>query len=90
MNLQIETVTTVNGKMDVIRDIAKVERLIDCASNLAARLRLWSLSGGETLCSEDAAALKEWDAISSNAGTQRPGSPDGSLATETRKPGSLK
>ena len=25
-----------------------------------------------------------------NAGTQRPGSPDGSLATETRKPGSLK
>lgn len=27
---------------------------------------------------------------SPNAGTQRPGSPDGSLATETRKPGSLK
>lgn len=26
----------------------------------------------------------------SNDGTQRPGSPDGSLATETRKPGSLK
>jgi hypothetical protein len=26
----------------------------------------------------------------SNGGTQRPGSPDGSLATETRKPGSLK
>lgn len=25
-----------------------------------------------------------------NDGTQRPGSPDGSLATETRKPGSLK
>lgn len=25
-----------------------------------------------------------------NAGTQRPGTPDGSLATETRKPGSLK
>ena len=25
-----------------------------------------------------------------NGGTQRPGSPDGSLATETRKPGSLK
>jgi predicted Fe-S protein YdhL (DUF1289 family) len=25
-----------------------------------------------------------------NAGTQRPGSPDVSLATETRKPGSLK
>jgi hypothetical protein len=25
-----------------------------------------------------------------NAGTQRPGSPDGSLATETRKPGWLK
>ena len=25
-----------------------------------------------------------------NAGTQRPGSPDGLLATETRKPGSLK
>ena len=25
-----------------------------------------------------------------NAGTQRPGSPDGSLATETRMPGSLK
>jgi hypothetical protein len=24
-----------------------------------------------------------------NAGTQRPGTPDGSLATETRKPGSL-
>lgn len=29
-------------------------------------------------------------ALSPNAGTQRPGSPDGSLATETRKPGSLK
>ena len=28
--------------------------------------------------------------VPSNAGTQRPGSPDGSLATETRKPGSLK
>lgn len=25
-----------------------------------------------------------------NDGTQRPGTPDGSLATETRKPGSLK
>lgn len=25
-----------------------------------------------------------------NAGTQRPGTPDGPLATETRKPGSLK
>jgi hypothetical protein len=25
-----------------------------------------------------------------NAGTQRPGTPDGSLETETRKPGSLK
>ncbi len=29
-------------------------------------------------------------AYEANAGTQRPGSPDGSLATETRKPGSLK
>lgn len=27
---------------------------------------------------------------SQNAGTQRPGTPDGPLATETRKPGSLK
>jgi hypothetical protein len=29
-------------------------------------------------------------ALSSNSGTQRPSTPDGSLATETRKPGSLK
>lgn len=27
--------------------------------------------------------------VTQNFGTQRPGSPDGSLATETRKPGSL-
>jgi len=31
-----------------------------------------------------------WTGEALNAGTQRPGSPDGSLATETRKPGSLK
>lgn len=29
------------------------------------------------------------DYYRANAGTQRPGSPDGALATETRKPGSL-
>lgn len=34
--------------------------------------------------------LAERLAAVSNDGTQRPGSPDGSLATETRKPGSLK
>lgn len=39
-----------------------------------------------TLCEHCQAPI--WDAP--NAGTQRPGSPDGPIATETRKPGSLK
>jgi len=39
---------------------------------------------------EDAEKVsRELQAALSNDGTQRPGSPDGSLATETRKPGSL-
>jgi hypothetical protein len=46
---------------------------------------LWRLS---ILCGE--AITERQKERSSNAGTQRPGSPDGSLATETRKPGSLK
>ena len=37
-----------------------------------------------------ALALQGERAIRRNDGTQRPGSPDGSLATESRKPGSLK
>ena len=38
----------------------------------------------------EAAAEMMERCLSPNAGTQRPGTPDGSLATETRKPGSLK
>lgn len=65
MNLQIETITLANGgKIDVIRDIDKVERLIASAEHLASRLRLWSISNGDMLCSGDAEALKEWDALS--------------------------
>lgn len=49
--------------MDVIRDIEKVTRIIDAAEHIAARLRLWKVSDGEMLCSEDAEALKAWDAL---------------------------
>lgn len=66
MHLQIETVTTSQGRMDVIRDIGTVIRLNAVAENLASRLRLWTTGDGEMLCSEDADALKEWDALSSN------------------------
>lgn len=67
MNLQIETLTRIDGaRMDVIRDIEKVTRLIDVAEQLASRLRLWKISNGEMLCSEDAEALKAWDSLSSN------------------------
>ena len=67
MHLTIETVTTAQGRMDVIRDIETVTRLNDVAEQLANRLRLWSTDDGEMLCAEDAAALKEWDALSPNA-----------------------
>lgn len=43
----------------------------------------------ETIANEIRAVAKEARSTA-NTGTQRPGSPDGSLATETRKPGSLK
>lgn len=64
MNLQIETITVANGgRMDVIRDIEKVRKLLSAAESLANRLRLWSLPTGEMLCSGDAEALAEWEAL---------------------------
>lgn len=47
-------------------DSPTVTRLNDVAERLACRLRLWTTADGEMLCSEDAEALKEWDALSSN------------------------
>jgi hypothetical protein len=55
----------------------------------------WRDLPSESVAVWDAVAICAYDQLAAssrrhNAGTQRPGSPDVSLATESRKPGSLK
>jgi len=38
-------------------------RISDAGERLAARLRLWSISSGDMMCSEDADSLREWDSV---------------------------
>jgi len=70
-NLQIETVSTAKGKMDVIRDIATVRRVLVITERFAAAVRDFPCGhkpngvGGKCDACE---ALKEWDALSSNTG----------------------
>lgn len=58
------------------------------------RMTRWAIHNDGRMCQRCGKWLDPLEACgcssSPNAGTQRPGTPDGSLATETRKPGSLK
>lgn len=66
MNLQIETVTTLNGKMDVIRDIEAIRRLISITEKVMGSVRDFHCGhkpngvGGTCQACE---ALKEWDSL---------------------------
>ena len=66
MNLQIETVTTTLGKMDVIRDINTVHRIIEITEKVMASVRDFPCGhkpngvGGKCQACE---ALKEWDEL---------------------------
>jgi len=64
MNIQIETVTLADGsKMDVIRDLEKVQKVMDIGGNLATCLRRWCDHRGELFCESDAEAIKEWEKL---------------------------
>ena len=70
MNLQIETITEANGgKMDVIRDISTVKRLLAVTEMAMRSIRDYPCghkpSGVSGHC-EACAALKEWDELSSH------------------------
>lgn len=69
MNLQIETVTTPSGKMDVIRDIEKVKQMITITKKAMQSIREYPCGHkpyAESGPCEACQALKEWDALSSN------------------------
>lgn len=52
---------------DVVTALGAAADTIEAAEHLAARLKLWSLSDGEMICSEDAAAIKDWKYVVSPA-----------------------
>ena len=65
MNIQIETVMLKDGsRIEVIRDVEKVRRVVEAAEYLAARLRTWRDSTGGMICDGDLDALNGWDALS--------------------------
>lgn len=72
----------------------KIEYGNDTGSNDEGIWEWWTVTDGDKSFKCDDEADAKWlcdtlNASTPNAGTQRPGSPDVSLATETRKPGSL-
>ena len=69
MNLQIETVTTNTGKMDVIRDIENVKRIIAITEKAMDSIRSCGHKPGyESGDCKACEALAEWDAA--NAGSE--------------------
>lgn len=72
-SIQVETITTHDGrKMDVIRDVATVQRVIEIAKKAMNSIRdfqcghkPWYESGKCSACE----ALQEWDALAPVVGT---------------------
>ena len=65
MNIQVETVMLKDGsRIEVIRDVEKVRRVVKSAEHMAARLRTWLDSTGGMICEGDLDALYGWDALS--------------------------